>query len=277
MRIAAIVIGIIASMSAPAETQSIRVVSYNIHHGEGSDGAVDLERIADILRGLDADVICLQEVDRNLPRTDKRDLPAELSALLGMQVFFDSNFDWEGGEYGNATLTALPVSAWENIALPGPSEAEPRGCLRTTLQVDGVEIDVLNTHLGLKSAERSEQAAAILKLVSSRPTILAGDLNDRPDAAPIIALTAQLRDAAGPENAAPTYPATKSRARIDFILATDAFTATAFRTIQTPETAVASDHLPIVADFSFPAAVSDSEADGGIVDAADERVSDALH
>lgn len=276
MRTALIVAGMIGAMSASAEAASLRIVSYNIHHAEGNDGRVDVPRIAAILRALEPDVVCLQEVDRNLPRTDRRDLPAELSAELGMAVVFDSNYDWEGGEYGNATLTSLPIVSWENHALPNPGDAEPRGCLRTTLRVGTMEIDVWNTHLGLKSDERIAQAEAIVAAVSDRPAILAGDLNDRPGSAPIAALTKLFQDVAGDGGEA-TYPAEKARARIDYILATAHFAAAAFRSVQTPETAIASDHLPIVAELTLPAEAGVPQSDRGIVDADDERIGEALN
>ena len=87
-------------------------MSYNVHHGEGSDGRIDLERIAAVIKEEKADLVALQEVDRGVLRSGKRDLPAELAKLTGMSVFFENNFGYQGGEYGNAILTRLPVLSW---------------------------------------------------------------------------------------------------------------------------------------------------------------------
>lgn len=53
-------------------------MSYNIHHGEGPDKRLDLERIAKVITHARADIVGLQEIDRGCERTQKRDWPAEL-------------------------------------------------------------------------------------------------------------------------------------------------------------------------------------------------------
>jgi endonuclease/exonuclease/phosphatase family metal-dependent hydrolase len=65
-------------------TNTIRVMTYNIHHAEGLDGKIDLQRIADLIKQERADIVALQEVDRGMERTAKRDLPAEFAKLTGM-------------------------------------------------------------------------------------------------------------------------------------------------------------------------------------------------
>ena len=72
---------------APADT--VRVMSYNIHHGEGIDQVLDLERIAKLILDAKADIVGLQEVDRGVERTAKRDLPAELAKLTGKEILLD--------------------------------------------------------------------------------------------------------------------------------------------------------------------------------------------
>ena len=65
----------------PPESKTFRVMTYNIHHGEGLDGKVDLLRIAQLIQAEGADIVALQEVDKGVERTQRRDLPAELAAL----------------------------------------------------------------------------------------------------------------------------------------------------------------------------------------------------
>ncbi|NIP83601.1 MAG: endonuclease, partial [Gemmatimonadetes bacterium] len=82
------------------------------------DGEVDLARVADVLRPLDADVITLQEVDRGVGRTGGVDQAARLGELLGMRAHFGGFMPYQGGEYGMAVLTRLPVLAVTNLRLP---------------------------------------------------------------------------------------------------------------------------------------------------------------
>ncbi|MEX2025646.1 MAG: endonuclease/exonuclease/phosphatase family protein, partial [Pirellulaceae bacterium] len=61
----------------------LRVLTYNIHHGEGIDGKLDLPRIARVIESVDPDLVALQEVDRRVERTGSVDQPAELARLTG--------------------------------------------------------------------------------------------------------------------------------------------------------------------------------------------------
>jgi hypothetical protein len=125
----------------------IRVMTYNIHHGEGLDGKVDLTRIADLIKAERADVVALQEVDRGVRRTAQRDMPAELAALTGMTCVFSNNFPYQGGEYGNAVLTRFPVKRWTNHHYQMLRPNEQRGILELVLDVRGRELVVMNTHI----------------------------------------------------------------------------------------------------------------------------------
>jgi endonuclease/exonuclease/phosphatase family metal-dependent hydrolase len=189
-----------------------------------------------------ADLVCLQEIDRNLPRTNHEDFPACLEKRLGMRAVFGCNYRFDGGEYGVATLTKLPIVSSENTPLPNPKNVEPRGCLRVTVQWEGGEVDVFNAHLGLKGPEREEQAAAVVKLVDAkRPLILAGDMNEGVEGPDVKQFTALLHDALTPA-AGP-----KDIRRIDHILVSGAFDVVEGRVMKNDETRVASDHLPCVA------------------------------
>ncbi|HOZ47132.1 MAG TPA: endonuclease/exonuclease/phosphatase family protein [Candidatus Hydrogenedentes bacterium] len=254
-------LAVVLSWRAASADDTIRIITYNIHHGEGTDGRLDLDRIARVIREARADIVCLQEVDRGLPRTDKLDFPALLADCLGMRAVFEPNLQFDGGDYGNMTLTNLEIVSVENLRLPGPEGREPRGCLRTVLRVSEREIDVLNTHLGLESAERQEQAAVILERLSDRPTVLAGDLNEAITDPALGMLTRVLRDTAAPGVA--TFPAATPKKRIDFILASDAFEAVSADVLSSPDTAVASDHRPFVAELRWSVPERSSGHGGG--------------
>lgn len=232
-----------------AETPALRVFCYNIHHGEGLDGKVDLDRIAAIILAHQPDVVCLQEVDRHLSRTDRRDFPALLAEKTGMRAIFDANYRFDDGEYGNATLTRLDVAAWRNMALPNPKDQEPRGCLTVTVRWQDREVDIMNTHLGLNAAERLAQTQAIAAALRDVPTILAGDMNEQRDAPGLQHLLEKFSDTfvPDPDTPAGTVPTVNPRRRIDFILATRHWETVSYEIVNTPETRIASDHLPCFA------------------------------
>lgn len=245
---------LVALLCAGAEAQegeTLRILTYNIHHAEGTDGAIDLERLASVIRAVGPDVVCLQEADRNLPRTNHIDMPARFAELLGMDVVFEANYRFDGGEYGNATLTNLPIVHRENHALPGPPGAEPRGCLRVDVEFSGATISVFNTHWGLRPEERLEQAHATLALIEGRPhALVAGDLNATPESEPITVLRESLRDSL-PTGAEESTSHTVRGRRIDYVLHTPSLRVLEASVVRNAMTAVASDHLPYWAELSL--------------------------
>jgi endonuclease/exonuclease/phosphatase family metal-dependent hydrolase len=229
------------------EEIQLRVLIYNIHHGEGTDQILDLDRVARVIRDADADVVLLQEIDRNLSRTKRMDFPALLAEALDMKGYFEPNLAWDGGEYGNATFTNLPVTDHENIALPNPHNEEPRGALRTTVTLGSQSIDIWNTHFGLKSDERRAQAEALASHLREVPSIVGGDLNEVISHAPLRPLLDLLRSTAAPGSTQGTVPAVRPLRRIDHLLVSPHFDVVSDEVIRSPETAVASDHLPCLA------------------------------
>lgn len=233
---------------------TFRVMTYNIHHGAGLDGKLDLQRIADLIQRERADIVALQEVDKGVQRTDRRDLPAELAALTGLTWLFSNNFHYQGGEYGNALLTRYPVRRWANTHCSRLSPGEQRGVLQAVLQVQGRELVVLDTHFDLSEAERLRNADAIHQLVPSyrpNPIILCGDFNANPGSSVYRRLAEQFADAwplagAGEGN---TIPADKPSRRIDFIWLSATNSLVPLRA-WVPQTD-ASDHLPVVADLQL--------------------------
>lgn len=241
MKSALIVVAVAIAGTASEAQTTLRVITYNIHHAEGTDKALDLDRIAAVIKAERPDVVCLQEVDRNLPRTRNLDFPAILSEKLGMQGVFEPNYRFDGGEYGNMILTRMRIESHENIPLPNPKEQEPRGMLRVTIQVNGRLVDVLNTHLGLDAEERLAQASEIVTRLEDFPAILAGDMNETRMGPALQILLQKMKDTG-------SLQASSNRRRIDFVLASRHFIPIKSQIVKTPVTEVASDHLPVVAD-----------------------------
>ena len=144
LAIATLLVGCTAAQ-AKSSPKTFRVMTYNIHHGEGLDGKVDLLRIAQLIKEQSADIVALQEVDKGTERTQRRDFPAELAALTGMTCIFNNNYNYQGGEYGNAVLSRFPVKFWMNTHYKMLREGEQRGLLRLVIEVNGRPVTFMNT------------------------------------------------------------------------------------------------------------------------------------
>ena len=247
-------LGALLVLPAPAdeamEAPVLRLVTYNIHHAEGRDKVLDLDRIVSVVLALQPDVVCLQEVDRNLPRTQHLDFPALLSEKLGMPGYFTANYKFQGGEYGNATFSKLPLLSWKNEALPGGPGLEPRGCLETVFDWSGGPVTVWNTHLGLKPAERDAQVTHILAHGFPDSVIFCGDMNENTKAKGLAKVVAALGEP--PELRwcdDPSFPTLSPRMRIDHVFAGKHFHVTRCEVVRNEISSIASDHLPIVAEL----------------------------
>lgn len=237
----------VPALVARADEVRLRVAAWNIRHGEGMDRAVDLSRIAGVLRRLDADVITLQEVDQGTDRTGRVDQVAVVAAELGYRGIHGAHRPYQGGAYGNAVLTRLPVRASRTHRIP-PAAGAALAVLEVEVEVPGLgPASVVSVHLAGSVNERMAQAEAITGLFAAaeQPVILAGDFNGRPDDAVVAWLSARWRrlDKVGPRH---TFPADRPDREIDFVMvATDAgFEAIDHRVLPEP---MASDHRPLLA------------------------------
>src|SRR5688500_20212310 len=84
-------------------------MTYNIHVGVGMDKKLDLQRIADVINAARPDLVGLQEVDRGVKRTEGKDEIVELAAMTRMEYAFAPNLDYQGGKYGVAIISRLPI------------------------------------------------------------------------------------------------------------------------------------------------------------------------
>jgi endonuclease/exonuclease/phosphatase family metal-dependent hydrolase len=232
-----------------AEGKELTVLTFNIHHAEGVDGKLDVARIAQLIRDTKADVVGLQEVDRGVERSGRRDLLKEIADLTGMHFAFGKNIDHQGGDYGNALLTTRPIVSEGNKLLPNVDASEQRGVLQVVLDVDGTQVLVLTTHLDHRrdDAQRVASATAILDMLTAwgpGAALAIGDFNDVPGSRTYARLVASFTDAwaAVGQGDGFTIPVEAPTRRIDWILARglDPVRAEVLKTD-------ASDHLPVVA------------------------------
>jgi endonuclease/exonuclease/phosphatase family metal-dependent hydrolase len=233
----------------------VRVMCYNIHHGEGLDGRLDLEQIAALIKVQKADLVALQEVERGTQRTQRRDLPAELAQLTGLDVRFARNIPYQGGEYGTAVLSRFPIRRVAQHALKMVGQGEQRGVQQVWIDIHGTEVLFLNTHLDHRRdpAERDRSVTEIRDLVAAAgpgPVIVAGDFNATPDSPAIATMRGFLRDVWTAVGKGPGYtiPVRQPNRRIDYIWVSRHFTPDRMEVL----TSEASDHLPISALLTLP-------------------------
>jgi endonuclease/exonuclease/phosphatase family metal-dependent hydrolase len=227
---------------------NLRVLCYNIHHGEGTDGKVDLPRLARVIRAADPDLVALQEVDRNTKRTGGVDQTAELARRTGLHGAFGRAIDFQGGQYGQAILSRFPLGATTVHTLPGEPEREQRIAFEARLTTGGREWSFVTTHLHhQQDGLRRRQAAKLNDLFADapRPVVLAGDLNATPDSEPVALLRKQWAFATAAKDLL-TFPAARPTKQIDYVLYRPAkrFEAVEAKVIDEP---AASDHRPVLA------------------------------
>ncbi len=223
---------------------SLRLTSYNIHRCQGRDGHRDPERIRQILREIDAQVMALQEVEL---LHDEPHFLDQLCADRPWRPLHGKTLSSSTGHYGNALLTSLPILRTEQIDLSFPGR-EPRGALRAQLQGQEKKVDLIATHLGLRPIERRQQIRRLLEFLTqssgSDISILLGDLNEwflwgRP--------LRWLQSYFRPTPAPATYPAHWPLFALDRIWVHPVERLRAVKVYDSPLARVASDHLPLVA------------------------------
>lgn len=244
----------------------LRVLTYNIHRAIGVDRRFRPERIVRILESHDADVVLLQEVDDGVPRSRGMDLARELAAALGYAHFaVGHNVTLRRGRYGNATLSRHRILRERNIDLTiGPWKR--RGCQHTALVLQGDtgrrRIEVFNLHLGLSARHRERQVGLLARsreLRSLGPDVaclVGGDFNDwRSRLSPLFTEWLGFRSAtaAGSRRgrSLATYPAFLPTGSLDRIYYRGPLRLISARRCRLRLSRVASDHLPVVADFEI--------------------------
>lgn len=237
-----------------AKSATLRVMAWNIHHGEGEDRKLDLERIAGVIKKSEADVVLLQEVDDRTQRTGGVPQAEELARLTGLTATFGKAMDFQGGGYGNAILTRwAPV---QSRVVPLPGGGEPRCALEVDIDPPGLglKLTVVSTHLDVSSAEsRSTHAKQLAGDLKSRAglVLLGGDFNATPDEPPMAAFTDPWRNPKKQGENTATIPSDTPRREIDFILIKPAENQPPPEVVryEVVEEKVASDHRPVVMEL----------------------------
>ena len=229
----------------------MRVATYNIHGAVGTDRRCQPDRIADVLREIDADLVALQEVDA---RRCGFDVLPYLAERAGYRHHYSgSTMKRRGGDFGNALLSRLPIIEARIIDL-SVALFEPRLAIEAAVEAECGPVRVIATHFGLSAAERREQVERLLKQLRAdwrpRPTLLLGDLNEWSIwGKPLKWLHAHFGEAKAP----PSFPSRWPVLSLDRIWCEPAEWPRTVRAHRSALARIASDHLPVVADIEMPA------------------------
>ena len=239
--------------------QTIRVATYNIHKCVGMDRRYSPERIADVLREIEADVIALQEVVCHSDRGEREHQAEFLAEQLSMEFCFGENRKHYGGDYGNVILSRLPITSFQNYDI-SVVQREPRGCLRASIHVPGgEEFHFMNVHLGTSFFERRRQVRKLMveqvlddpRIVGRR--IIAGDFNEWVSGL-VTRLFKTKFQSVDPKlhlGTPRTFPGIVPLVHLDHVYFDDAFLLKNARLHRSRKALIASDHVPIVADLEF--------------------------
>ena len=247
----------LASGCQTPQAQRVRVLTYNIHHGEGTDAVLDLERIARVITNTQPDLVALQEVDNRTERTGRVNQAAELGRLTGMHAVFGKAMDYQGGGYGLAILSRWPIAQTQRHPLPSTEGHEPRALLLVRVRADPMDKEGFwfgSTHLDhtREDLNRMNHARRIIEVVAGMgqaPVILAGDFNAVPET-PVMEMLFEHFSDGSAMDPRPTIPVVNPMRRIDYVLFRPHNKWMAKETRVLPEE-VASDHRPLLVVLEY--------------------------
>ncbi len=268
-----IVITVPVAVPAPS-SGSIRVMTYNVHQGFSADGRLNVDRIAEMVRFANPDILALEESDSVRVTSGGVDVVGYLASTLGYYVAYGPPTRVQ--TYGVSILSRYPIASWDYDLLPSPGDQ--RVLVRAILRLPNTDLQVFAIHLGLDGTERDAQIAEVLRVtsLSTGLRILMGDFNACPSGlCPESGATtdhvyadvnASWSDAwveangASPVPWSYTYGSLNPFERIDYVFVSpgiDVHACSVLGNIPTNQSSFlplpsdASDHLPVVADVAL--------------------------
>lgn len=245
---------------------SIRIATYNVHKCVGIDGRESVERIAEVISEFNPDVVGLQEVLSIEGGRPQENQARYLADSLRMYLAIGEVRRIRGGAYGNVVLSKVPFHDVCQYDLSAPGR-EPRGCIRCSVRMrSGDLVYIYNLHLGTAYSERRWQTRKIFKeeilrskdLMGAR--VVLGDFNEWTQGLASTMLAAELKgaDIRSRLGRKKTYPGICPVLHLDHIYYDEDLTTDHAFLHRTVKSVLASDHLPLVADFC-PLAVARAE------------------
>lgn len=246
----------------------VRIMTYNVHSCVGADRRCDVGRVAAVIAHEKPDIVALQELDVGRSRTGGVDQAHQIATRLGMAFYFHPTIQVAEERYGDALLTALPMTEVKSGPLPTLKRVralEPRGAIWARIDCGAVPLNVINTHLGLIPLEQRDQMSALLGSEwlghpqCKEPVLMLGDFNATSRYAVYGKCLGRLRDAqrvlqqqqGRSGRAIPTFPARFPVLRIDHVFVSKGIKVLDVRVPDGPQARAASDHLPLVVDIEL--------------------------
>jgi endonuclease/exonuclease/phosphatase family metal-dependent hydrolase len=230
----------------------ITFASYNIHKAVGLDRRRDPERILNVLREVNADVVALQEVDR---RYGRRMAVLPLDAIRSATDYVPVPLSMKPdslGWHGNAILVRKGIDLVEAAAVPLPV-LEPRGAIRADLVLEGRRFRVVGMHLDLSGLRRRHQVRSVLShcagCTDRVPTVMMGDFNEWAQRGGCLREFDAAWRVLAPGR---SFPSRRPMALLDRIVVSGEWDVAGTNVHHSPLSAVSSDHLPVFAALSLP-------------------------
>lgn len=245
------------------DNRHLRVMTYNIHSCFGTDGRIRPERVARVINQADPDIVAIQEIDAFRSRSGGHDQSKLIGEHLRMGHVFNAMLEEENEQYGIAVFSKHPFEIVRSGHLTPAGEGfmrEARGAIWVKLNLAGLRLNFINTHLGLGRKERREQVLELLgpkwigRIPETEPLILCGDFNSVPRSWVFRHLQGRLRDVhslAGKDRPRATFSSVAPLLRLDHIFMSDHFQVTKATVPMNRSAILASDHLPLYADLSY--------------------------
>ncbi|MBD3675200.1 MAG: endonuclease/exonuclease/phosphatase family protein [Planctomycetaceae bacterium] len=234
----------------------MRVLSYNIHKGIGGrDRQYKLRRIIDVIEHENPDIICLQEVDRNVRRSNHDDQPLVLSDYFNFpHRMYRMNVHLQEGGYGNLLLSRWSFKTRHEISLQ-KGDRKARSAQIALIETPEGDVRLVNYHLGLAEAERHWQVEHLLnhrlfREAKDAPTLIIGDTNDwrnTLNTGPLAEVSFQ--EVTSPPSRYRSFPAYLPMGSLDKAFCCDCIDIHEARVVKSKLAKDASDHLPLVIDF----------------------------
>jgi endonuclease/exonuclease/phosphatase family metal-dependent hydrolase len=249
----------------------MRILSYNIHKGIGArDRRYRFGRILAVIEAENPDIVCLQEVDRNVRRSRYHDQPQLLADYFGnLERIYQMNVHLSEGGYGNLLLSRWPFKSHHHLSLRH-DERKPRGAQLAVIETPEGLLHIVHWHLGLAERERRWQVGHVMghslfRAAENLPTIVIGDSNDwRNRLAGVLFEPRGFQHLTEPVSRFRTFPSYLAMGSLDKAFIRGAIRIRHVRVVRTKLAKSASDHLPLIVDFHLDAGRHAASDNGGL-------------
>ena len=161
----------------------LKIITFNVAHGRGTDGIIDIQRQAELIKQYKPDIVFLQEIDMYTKRAGDINQIREFSKLVGLYYCsMESNITLEDGYYGDGIISRFPIAFSTNYLMPlTDTNHEQRGILCNRISFGTTKLNLFSVHLSTYQDERilaAKEIKRILKKIDKNELIImGGDFN----------------------------------------------------------------------------------------------------